>query len=340
MLDVPNRLRAARWSLAVGVVLLGLKFSAYLLTGSAAVLSDALESIINVVAALLALVAVHLAARPPDATHPYGHGKIEFFSAGFEGSLIMLAGGAIGYKAVEALLAGIPPQRLEAGTALVAGAGLVNAALGGYLIHTGRRTRSATLRASGHHVLSDAYTSAGVVMGLLLVRWTGLWWLDPAVAIAVGLHILRAGYKLVREAVAGLMDEADPSILERVAQILEQGRQPGWIAPHRLRLWRSGATLHVDFHLILPYYWTLQQSHEAEHAIHELFRARCPEPTDVIVHTEPCWPACCALCAIDSCPVRQAPLKRLLPWNGDLLRAPLKAQLGAVEAQTELEYEA
>jgi cation diffusion facilitator family transporter len=339
-LDVPNRLRAARWSLAVGLVLLGVKFFAFTLTGSTAELSDALESIINVVAALLALISVHIAARPPDQSHPYGHGKIEFFSAGFEGSLIMLAGGAIGYKALGALWRGAVLERLETGIALVAGAGLANALLGLYLLHTGRRTRSATLRASGHHVLSDAYTSAGVVLGLGLVRLTGLWWLDPLVALGVGVHILRAGYGLVREAIAGLMHEADPETLERIALLLQQSRQPGWIAPHRLRTWRSGAVLHVDFHLILPFYWTLQQSHEAEHAIYELFRAQWPEPVDVIVHTEPCWPACCALCGMPDCPVRSAPLVRLLPWNGAVLQAPLDVQLRAVGSTIGAEHEA
>src|SRR5262245_28807883 len=198
------RVRAGLVSLVVGTVILAAKFWAYRLTGSTAILSDALESIVNVVAAVFALGGILFAAQPADRNHPYGHGKIEFFSAAFEGGLIAFAAILIVYEALSALVAGPELRALDVGLAIVGATGVANALLGVYLLRTGRRHTSLALEADGKHVLSDALTSAGIVVGLGLVRVTGLAWLDPLVACGVAGVLFWTGFRLVRVAAGGL----------------------------------------------------------------------------------------------------------------------------------------
>ena len=199
-------------SLSIGVALLAIKFYAAYLTGSSAILSDALESIINVVASTFALVSILWAARHPDETHPYGHGKIEFFAAGFEGALIILAAAGIFVQVWPRLFHPQALPRLEIGLLLIFFAALVNLVLSLGLIRTGRRTHSPTLVADGQHILTDVYTSLGVLVGLVLVWLTGWYWLDSAVACLVAVSILITGVKLVRQAFWGLMDTSEPGL--------------------------------------------------------------------------------------------------------------------------------
>jgi cation diffusion facilitator family transporter len=231
--------RVAWLSLLLSGGLLAVKFLAYQLTGSAAVLSDALESIVNVIASSFALFSVTLSARPPDASHPYGHGRIEFFSAGFEGALIVAAAVTILVTAVPRVFEPQPLAQLSLGVGLVAGAGVLNALLGMCLQYVGRRTHSLALVADGKHLLSDAYTSAGVLVGILGVWLTGWHVLDALTALVVALHILVMGGRLVRESIARLMDEAEPALLQRIVQTMQAARQPAWIDLHNLRAWRS-----------------------------------------------------------------------------------------------------
>lgn len=326
-LDFPGRLFAAKITLVIGVILLIVKFAGYYLTNSTAILSDALESIVNVITALMALFAIRISARPADQSHPYGHGKIEFFSSGIEGLMVTLAGIAIIYKSIESFL--LKPQvvQLTLGLILITIAGIINGALGWYLIKKGRDTKSATLNASGFHVLSDAYTSLGVIIGLLLVKFTDIWWLDPLTAAIVGLHIGWHGYKIVNESFHRLMDSSDPETLTKIAKSLQDNRKDEWIAPHRLRAWRSGADLFVDFHLIMPYYHTLRETHNAEHQIHDLFDNTFREPVEVYLHTEPCLPQFCEICNMKSCPVRKYEQSEELTWNTELLTGELNMQV-------------
>ena len=317
--DLALRRRAATVSIAVGVSLLLIKFGAYWLTGSTAVLSDALESIINVVASSFAFLSILISARPPDKTHPYGHGKIEFFSAGFEGALIVIAAFAIIWTAVPALLH--PPQLpgLDFALLLLAAGGVVNWLLGVYLIRSGKKANSATLRADGRHVQADAFTSAGVIVGLLLVKLTGWYWLDPVVAILVALNILSSGYHLLDEAVGGLMDKADPKFLTQVTETLQRLRRPEWLAPHHLRSWRSGAVRYLDFHLVLPCYWPLYQVHQTHKEIETALLENLDTPGQVIIHFDPCSPDYCPICAVEDCPIRQSPYSKQIDWTEELL---------------------
>lgn len=320
------------WSLVLGAVLLGVKFAAYAITHSQAVLSDAFESIVNVAASGFALYTIWVAARPADASHPYGHGKAEAFSAGFEGGLITLAGAAILWGAIPALWAPIPLAHLDAGFLLVLFAGAVNLGLGFFLIQTARRTGSLALEADGQHLLSDSVTTAGVLVGLGVVYLTGWVWVDAAVAIIIGLHLLRVGVQLLRNAVATLMDQADPEVLRAITHALAAGRRPGWVEIHKLRSWRTGHLHHVDFHLTLPRFWGLEEAHQAEHGVAEVVRGVLNDNADVIVHLDPCTDDCCRYCPYDPCSIRTAPFRDVRNWDVELLVESAHYQRGALPA--------
>ena len=259
--NLRHHLLAISASLLIGAGLMLVKFYAFYLTNSAAILSDALESIINVVAAGFALASILIAARSPDPSHPYGHGKVEYFSAGFEGALIVLAALGIFYSAWPRLLHPQAIPRLESGTLLILGAALINLVLGLVLVMVGRRTRSIVLVADGKHVLTDVITTVGVVLGLIGVYFTGWNWLDGAVAMLVGLNILVTGALLVHQAAAALMDKSDPELLDEICQVIADHRRPTWIDIHQLRARRAGTHIFIDFHLILPRDFPLEESH-------------------------------------------------------------------------------
>ena len=311
------RLRAAAISLAVSVVLLGAKYQAYLMTGSTAILSDALESIVNVAAAVFALCGLVFAGRPADRNHPYGHGKIEFFSAAFEGGLIAFAAVVIVYEVVQSLIRGVEVRRLEAGLLVVLAAGLVNLALGLFLVRTGRRYSSLALVADGQHVLSDFYTSAGIVVGLVLVRVTGIAWLDPVVAAVVALNLMWTGYRLVRHAAGGLLDEEDPALLNRLLAVLRGRVGRGVIRIHHLRAIREGRFHHVDAHLVVPEFWTVEQAHELAESLAREVMLDVGVEGELAFHTDPCHRVYCAMCDLGDCPVRREPFQGRPPLTMD-----------------------
>ena len=306
-LEEAGRWRAGRLALAAGVAVLGVKLAAWWLTGSAAVLSDALESVVNVAAAALLLYSLYVSHQPADRNHPYGHGKVEFFSAGVEGTLIASAALLIGVEAVRQLLVGAAPQRLDLGLVLVTAATGINVAVGLHLVRVGRRFHSMALVADGRHLLSDVATSVAVIAGLALVRLTGVAWLDPLVALGVALHIVRVGWRLVREAIGGLMDEAEPPRLAAMVAALEAKREPPWIDAHSLRAWRSGPIDHVDLHLVVPRYFDADRLHQIDEHIESVLLAATGHPGEAIIHFDPCRPRHCAGCAMEACPVREVP---------------------------------
>lgn len=299
-----SRMRAGQTALVAGVCIFAAKFIAYLLTGSAAIFADAMESTVNVVAAGMLVFVLSVAGRPPDEGHPYGHGKAEFLSAAIEGAAIAFAALIIITESIRELLAGPSAQRLDVGIALLAATTVANAALGMYLVRVGRRVDSPALTADGRHVLTDVWTSAGVIVALFFVYWTGWLWADPLVAIAVALNVAWEGYRLIQEALGGLMDEADPEMLEEVASRLESARSPSWIDLHGLRSWRSGARRHVDLHLTVPRYLDVDEIH----AIHDRVEAALlgDTPGDVVVHFDPCVDSLCRACGVEACPIRSA----------------------------------
>jgi len=311
--DARIRLRAGLISLTVALLMLAAKYQAYRMTGSTAVLSDALESIVNVAAAVFALGGLVFAGRPADRNHPYGHGKIEFVSAAFEGGLIAFASVVIVYEVVLILLAGAAVRQISAGVVIVLVTGLVNLVLGWYLVRTGRRYNSLTLVADGKHVIADFWTSAGVVVGLLLVQLTGLAWLDPLVALLVALSLMWTGFRLVRHAAGGLLDEEDPALLSRVLAALQRYVGHGVIRVHHLRAIRSGRFHHVEAHLVVPEFWSVDKAHGvsedvAARVIHDL-----GVEGEMVFHTDPCHRIYCATCDLEDCPIRREPFLGATP---------------------------
>jgi cation diffusion facilitator family transporter len=321
--DNPPLLQQRLWVIAlsfgVGAALMAAKFYVYRLTGSAAVLSDALESIINVVASAFALISIWLAAKPPDASHPYGHGKIEYFSAGFEGALIILASLGIFKAGLTRILEPQAISRLGVGLLILAAAAAVNLLLGILLVRTGRQTRSLALVADGRHLLTDVYTSAGVLAGLGLVKLTGWLWLDGVVACLVGLYILYSGGKLVGESVSGLMDRYDPAVLDEIADLLIAHRRPAWIDIHRLRVMRAGSRVNVDFHLILPRELSLEEAHRETKDLEHLILQHFQGDANVLIHMDPCDDGECPICSQKMCDLRLEEMHAHIPWTRDTL---------------------
>ena len=313
--DSRVRVQAGLISLGVSVVLLVAKYQAYRLTGSTAILSDALESIVNVVAAVFALGGIAFAAQPADRNHPYGHGKIEFFSAAFEGGLIAFAAVLIIYEVILAFLRGAEVRALDAGLAIVLGAGLANLALGWYLLRVGRAYRSLTLVADGKHVLSDFWTSVGIVVGLLLVRATGIWWLDPLTAAVVALNLMWTGFRLVRHAAGGLLDEEDRGLLSRLLAALDARLGGGVIRVHHLRAIRAGRFHHVEAHLVVPEFWSVDQAHELSEDLAARVIDELGVEGELVFHTDPCHRIYCAMCDLDYCGVRREPFRDRPPLS-------------------------
>jgi cation diffusion facilitator family transporter len=282
-----NQSFAIRISLAVGFLMFCGKWYAYLRTGSAAILSDAAESVVHVLAVGFAAYSVWLSFKPADTSHPYGHDRISFFSAGVEGTLIILAAGVIIFEAIRKWMAGLELQNLGEGTAYVAAAGAINAILGGYLVWQGRRHNSIVLVANGKHVLTDSWTSLGVVGGLLLVLWTDWLPFDPLLAIAVALNILWAGGKLVRQSVGGLMDEGDPEIDSMIRAVLDSETASRKLNYHEYRYRNAGSTIWIEFHLLFPRATTITQAHWQATEIEAAIKSALPRPVNITTHLEP-----------------------------------------------------
>ena len=279
-------IRTALQSVLVALLVLGLKYLAYELTGSVALYSDALESIINVAAAVGAYLALRVSARPADAGHPYGHSKAEYFSAVAEGVLIVLAAISIAVSAWPLFFA---PRVLDTpltGLLISAGASVLNFVWAGVLLRTGRARRSPALIADGRHVMSDVVTSIGVLGGVLMARLTGWYVLDPALAVLVALNILWSGYGLVRDSVGGLMDAAvDPGTEKRIRQaISEQGG--GALEAHDLRTRHAGAVTFVEFHLVVPGEMTVEVAHAICDRLEDALKIAV-EGANVTIHVEP-----------------------------------------------------
>ena len=294
--------RAAMISFVVGVALMMLKFAAYIITGSSAVLSDALESIVNILAGGFALWAINYSHQPADPKHPYGHGKVEFLSAAIEGSMIVLAAIVIATRAMQDLVAGAVIQKVGLGILLIALAMVVNGGLGLYLIRSGRRGGSIALEADGHHLMTDAVTSAVVLFTLVLVSLTHIAWFDPICALVVAFYIAWMGLRLIRRSAAGLMDEQDPADDSLIRSVLDShlapsGKEPQICSYHKLRHRHTGRYHWVDFHLVVPKDWDIAHGHAAasfiEHQIEQVL-----EYTDATAHVEPCIKGECPRCPV------------------------------------------
>ena len=273
-------------SLGVGFAMLAGKWTAYVLTGSAAIFSDAAESVVHVVAVGFAAYSLWLSARPPDSRFPYGYEKISYFSAGFEGALIILAAAIIIYQAIHRWLAGLVLSHLGLGTLVVLAASLINAGLGAYLVWKGKKNHSLILEANGRHVLTDSWTSFGVVGGLCLVLVTGWKPFDPLLAIAVALNILRTGRALIRRSYAGLMDVAEPELGSAIRETLDRATRKLGISYHGVRFRNSGMSLWIELHLLFPGGTELRDAHALATRLEHELKSSLPLPAEVITHLE------------------------------------------------------
>lgn len=302
-------------ALIFGIAISAAKFYAFLVSDSITVLTDALESLINVVASSFALYSVWLSSQPKDFDHPYGHGKIEFFSSGLEGVLIILAGiFLIGHSIIH-LIHPIEIQNINIGLWVALISGLVNGLLGYFLVYEGNKTQSPALHAEGQHLKLDALNGIFIILALSLSYFFHFTWIDPLASILLAILMLFQGFKLIKSATGALMDERDEATYEKLIALITQKQKETWIDLHNLRIQQYGGDLHIDCHLTLPRYWNLTQVHDEIHEFEETIGNLYDANIEVFVHADPCLDDCCSHCSISDCQIRKENFKKKIEWN-------------------------
>jgi len=311
----------------ISLLLFAIKIIAWIITGSVAIMTDALESIVNVVSGFIGLYSLYLASLPKDRNHPYGHGKVEFLSAATEGVLISVAGLIIIYEAVQQLRNPQAVQQLDYGIILTALAGTVNYAAGLYAVSKGSAHKSPALIASGKHLQSDAYSTLGILAGLTLLYFTGWAWLDSVTALVFAGIIIFTGVRIVSKSVSGIMDEADELLLNEMVDVIQAARRPNWIDLHNLRIIKYGTTLHMDCHLTVPWYFNVKEAHDEIECLEQLVRESFGESVELFVHTDACRDFSCRLCSKSDCAVRLFPFEKKIKWTVENISENKRHQL-------------
>jgi cation diffusion facilitator family transporter len=325
-----QNIRIQQWVAILSVILLTVKLLAYYLTSSVAILTDALEGIVNVVAGFFGLYSLYLSAKPRDDDHPYGHGKIEFISAGIEGTLIVIAGVFILVKSIKNLLHPTPIYQLDTGLILVGTTAIVNLIIGTISIRTGKKNNSLPLISSGKHLLSDTYTTAGIFIGLLLIYLTNILWIDSLVALVFSFIILFTGLRIIRKSLAGIMDERDNALLKQLIEALDAHRSKNWMDLHNLRIIKYGSVLHIDCHLTVPWYLNVHEAHDEIDALGAIIRKEFGHSIEFFVHSDGCLPISCPICIKEDCPVRQHAFVRRIKWQVENVAQNEKHQVNTV----------
>lgn len=329
MTNSTQNLRVQKVIVVLSILLFIVKMLAWYLTNSVAILTDALESTVNVVAGLIGLYSLYVSAKPRDIDHPYGHGKAEFISAAVEGTLILVAGLFIIYEAVNNLFSVTTIRKLDWGILLVSATAVINFVAGTYCMNIGKRNNSQALIASGKHLRSDTYTTAGIVAGLALLYFTNIRWIDSAVAILFAFIIIYTGYKIIRSSLAGIMDEADAILLKELVVSLNQNRNANWIDLHNLRIIKYGSVLHMDCHLTVPWYFNVHEAHSEVDALSELVRRKFGESVELFVHSDGCLDFSCPICIKEDCPVRKHAFVEKVEWTMQNILSNKKHQVGS-----------
>lgn len=313
--------RLQRWITLLSVVLFTAKIVAYYLTHSLAILTDALESIVNVIAGFIGLYSLYVAAKPKDTGHPYGHGKAEFVSSAAEGGLIVAAGILMIYETIQNIIANSEIHKLDSGLILVGATALINWVAGFICIKTGKKNNSLALESSGKHLQIDTYSTTGIIVSLIVMLLTQWFWLDKVIAFVMSLLIIYNGYKIIRASLAGIMDEADMALLEKMVALLNKNRRKNWIDVHNLRVIKYGSLLHLDCHLTVPWYLNVNEAHVELDVLNKLIIEKFGDAFEMFVHTDGCMPpSSCTVCIKDDCPVRQHVLVKRLDWTlGNIL---------------------
>lgn len=310
-----------------GILLFTAKIVAWYLTQSVAILTDALESIVNIITGFIGLYSLYLSSLPKDENHPYGHGKVEFISAAIEGSLISIAGILIIYESITNLQHPHHIKSLDWGIVLVAFTAVMNYILGSIAVRKGKATKSLALEASGKHLKSDTYSTAGIVIGLTLILITGIQWIDSVVAFIFAGFILYTGYKILRDSIAGMMDEADEKLIAAFVQLIQNERPDKWIDVHNLRIIKYGSTLHMDCHITIPYYFTVKKAHDEIEKLDQMVNDHFGTKVELFVHTDPCMPYSCRICNIEACSVRTHAFEKQIPWTIENISMNQKHQI-------------
>lgn len=319
-----NNFRFQRNVAIIGIVLFVAKLIAWRLTNSDAVFSDAMESIVNIIAAFMGLYSLYVAAKPKDEDHPYGHGKVEFITSGVEGTLIIFAGVVIIVQAVNSLLSNNIPGKLDWGMLIVAITAIINYVMGYISLQKGLKEKSLVLQSSGKHLMSDTITTGGVVLSLIIVYFTKIYWLDAVVALVFGVYIIFIGYKIVRKSLSGIMDEQDIKLVEKVADILEKNREEDWIDVHNMKIQQFGANLHIDAHITLPYYYSLREAHQEMEKVILVLAKNAKRQIEFNFHMDDCKPKSCEVCQLKNCPVREKEFLKRITWTAQNITQPDK----------------
>ncbi len=299
----------------VGVLLFIIKMIAWYLTRSVAIFTDALESIVNVISGFIGLYSLYLSSLPRDHNHPYGHGKVEFISATIEGGLIIMAGIAIIFEAIRNILHPHSINQLDYGIYLIAITAIVNYVLGSYAVKKGKANKSLALVASGKHLQSDTYSTIGIIVGLILLYLTNIHWLDSAIALLFSVIIIVTGYKIVRGAISGIMDETDEALLNEVVEYLQNNRKENWIDLHNLRIIKYGSVLHFDCHMTIPWYFNIVEGHKEVEKLEKEISEQFGDDFELFVHMDDCKPFSCQICAKDNCAYRKSSFEKEVKWT-------------------------
>ena len=320
-----------KWIVFVAILLFAVKAVAYFVTHSVAILTDALESTVNVAASLIGLYSLYVASKPSDQNHPYGHGKAEFLSAAVEGTLIAVAGIIIIYQSISNFINPEKIYQLDLGILLISATALVNYVLGYVSIRQGKKNNSLALVASGKHLQSDTYSTIGIIAGLVVIYFTDILWLDGAIAILFAIIIIYTGYRILRKSIAGIMDEADISLLRQMVITLNNNRRENWVDLHNLRVIKYGGQFHVDCHLTVPWYLNVKEAHDEIEELSKLIRKQFGTSIELFVHSDGCQYFQCNICFKQNCPVRQYPFEKRIEWSIENVLADKRHRSGDVQ---------
>jgi cation diffusion facilitator family transporter len=303
--------------LTLGIVVMLIKLYAFIVTGSNAILSDALESFVNIAASGFALYSVMYSSKLKDSDHPYGHGKMEFVAVGFEGALIFSTGIFIVIKSVMNLFTAHEIVEVDLGILITAASGVILFLMGRYLNAKAKKLNADVLKAEGKHFIIDSLTTAAIITGLIIYRFTGYYWIDCALAILLSIHIMYSGYKMTKQSMDTLLDKADMNVIHKIATVMQTNRRPAWIDVHNLRVQKFGHYLHIDCHLTLPFYATLQEVHDEVTQVEKILNENFDNKIELFVHTDPCMQKPCNICRVNDPKYRLKEFQKEVEWNAE-----------------------
>lgn len=310
-----ENIRLQRFILIVAILIFSVKVGAWFLTHSLAILTDALESIVNVLAGALGLYGLSVASKPRDREHPYGHGKAEYLSSAAEGVFILLAGLYIIYQAIRSFFEPHVIEELQTGILLMAFTAVLNYAVGEYCERKGKKNNSLQLVAAARHLKTDTISTGALIVGLILLYFTGIQFLDGLIALVASGFIIFTGAKVLKLSIGGMMDEADKDLLERMVKLLNEKRRENWIDLHNVRVIKYGAQLHCDCHLTVPWYLNVRDAHEEVTLLARVISDEFGTAVEMFVHTDPCMDYSCKICFKQNCHVRKHPMEKRITWT-------------------------